>query len=285
MRRNFTTALALALSTFGWTNFTWADEPERRGPPPEVSDWNDNGWSLYVGGGGIYGPNWSGDDEYSAAVVPFLRVTKGDRFFASVQEGAGYAIIKNDNLNAGPLATLDFGRDEDGNNPFRVSGGDSTDLIGMGNISTTIALGAFADYKIGNFKFKAKAGKALGSHEGVTTELGLDFDKMVLGAGPPLFVTIGPRFKWADGNYNQAFYGITGTQALAAGLPQYEAKSGIISYGLGGSLIMPLSRDGLGITFFGSYDRLTGAAGESPLVILRGSKDQFFGGSALAYRF
>ena len=263
-----------------------ADEPDRQGPPSgPPGGLNDDGWSLFVGGGGFYAPNWSGDDEYSAAAVPFLRVTKGDVFFASVQEGAGLALIKNKQFRAGPLATIDFGRDEDGNNPFRISGNDSLDLVGLGNISTTVALGGFADYEMGDIKFKAKAGRAIGSHDGVTAELGADYDKRFFWNGPPLFVAIGPRVKWADQNYNQAYYGITDTQSTASGLDVFEAGSGIISYGVGGSLIMPLSRDGLAITFFGSYDRLTGDAANSPLVIERGSKDQFFGGSALAYRF
>lgn len=274
------TSMALAVPAF-------SDEPQPGGAPSDgpPSGFNDDGWSLYVGGGGFYGPNWSGDDEYSAAAVPFLRVTKGDVFFASVQEGAGFAVINNEKFRAGPLATLDFGRDEDGNNPFRVSGNDSLDLVGLGNISTTVALGGFADYEMGDIKFKAKAGRAVSAHEGVTAELGVDYDKSIFWNGPPLFIAFGPKVKWADGNYNQAFYGITQTQSDASGLTPFDAGSGIVGYGVGGSLIMPLTRSGLGITFFGSYERLTGDAAKSPLVIERGSKDQFFGGSALAYRF
>ncbi len=262
-----------------FTGSALADEPERRGPPPD-----DNGWSLYVGGGGFYAPNWSGDDEYSAAAVPFIRVTKGDRFFASVQEGMGYAIINDNGFRAGPLAAIDFGRDEDGNNPFRISGGESADLIGLGNISTTVALGGFVDYKVGDIKIKAKGGRALGAHEGLTAELGVDFDKTIMSVGPPLFVAIGPRLKWADDSYNQAFYGITTTQSIASGLSVYGADDGLISYGVGGSVLMPLSYT-MGITVFGSYDHLTGPAGDSPLVRERGSRDQFFGGAAIAYKF
>jgi len=71
---------------------------------------------------------------------------------------------------------------------------------------------------------------------------------------------------------------------VASELSEYAADGGIISYGLGGSVLMPLSYTA-GITLFGSYDRLTGAAADSPLVNERGSKDQLFGGAALAYKF
>lgn len=280
MRRYLPLILTLALATP-----VMADEPTRKGPPEGGGGWDDDGWSLYVGGGGFYSPNWSGDDEYSAAAVPFLRVTKGDVFFASVQEGAGFNVINKDGFKVGPLATLDFGRDEDGNNPFRLSGDDSVDLIGLGNVDFTVALGGFAEYKTGDIKFKAKAGRAVSSHEGVTAELGVDYDKQFFWNGPPLFVAVGPRIKWADDHYNQAYYGITAAQSAGSGLADFDAGSGIVGYGLGGSVIMPLTRSGLAITFFGNYERLTGAAADSPLIIERGSKDQFFGGSALAYRF
>jgi len=259
---------------------TVADDGQRRGPPQP-----DNGWSLFVGGGGFYAPTFSGDDEYAVSAVPFIRVTKGDVFFASVQEGAGYALINNKNgLRAGPLATIDFGRDEQGSSPFQITGGDNQDLVGLGNISTTVGLGGFAEYKFGDFKLKAKAVRAVSSHNGLTAELGVDFDKTITGFGPPLFVAVGPKINFADDNYNQAFYGITAQQSGASGLAEFQADSGILSYGVGGSLIMPLTYK-TAITLFGSYDRLTGDAAGSPLIRERGSADQFFGGAAIAYKF
>ena len=252
---------------------------ERGGPPPV-----DNGWSLFVGGGGFYAPTYSGDDDYALSAVPFLRVTKGDRFFASIQEGAGYAVINADGFKAGPLLTLDFGRDEDGSSPFRVSGDKSLDLVGLGNISTTLALGGFADYKVGDIKFKAKAGKALGSHEGLSGEIGIDYTKTIRGGGPPLIVAFGPQIKLADSKYMQAFYGITAGQAAASSLSAFDASGGIVSYGVGGSALMPLTQK-MSINVFGSYDRLAGDAADSPLVVQRGSADQVFIGSAVAYKF
>jgi len=274
MRRFLSLFISLILS-----GAALADEPERRGPPTE-----DDGWSLYVGGGGFYAPTFSGDDDYAASAVPFLRVTKGDVFFASVQEGAGLNLVNSGGFKAGPLATLDFGRDEEGSSPFQISGGNNDDLIGLGNVSATVALGGFAEYKTGDIKFKAKAGRAVSSHEGVTAEFGVDYDKDLFGFGPPLFIDIGPRVKWADENYNQAYYGISAAQSQAAGLPGFDTGSGIISYGIGGSVLMPLSYTA-GLTVFGSYDRLTGDAADSPLVTERGSADQFFGGAAVAYKF
>lgn len=254
-------------------------QSERRAPPPD-----DGGWNVYVGAGALISPTYSGDDDYTISAVPFLRVTKGDVFFASVQEGVGYALINDKGFRAGPLAQLDFGRDEDGSSPFRVSGDKTLDLLGLGKIDMSVSIGGFVDYKFGDFKIKAKAGHALGGHDGVTAQAGIDFDKRVMGVGPPLFFAVGPNIKYGDNDYTQAYYGITAQQSALSGLTEFDAGGGIVSYGVGGSVLMPLSYTA-GITLLGSYDRLTGDAADSPLVRDRGSRDQLFGGLAVAKKF
>lgn len=244
----------------------------------------DNGWSLYIGGGTFIAPTYSGDDDYAVMAVPYVRVTNGDKFFASIQEGAGYALINQDGFKAGPLATIDFGRDENGSSPFRISGNESTDLSGLGNINATIALGGFAEYKLDKVKIKAKVGQSISSHKGLTGQIGVDYNTTVMGFGPPLIIAIGPRLKIADKNYLQAYYGITTLQATSSGLSQNEAKSGIYSYGIGGNLLMPLTQKSA-LSVFGSFDHLTGSAGQSSLVTERGHRDQFFGGISAAYKF
>jgi len=245
----------------------------------------DEGWSVYLGGGVLYTPAYPGDDDHYLTAVPFIRVTKGDEFVASVQEGMRYAAVNDGGFKAGPMATLEFGRDEDGKNPFRVSGARTTDLLGLGDIDTSISLGAFAEYDAGEITFKASAGKALWAHDGVTGQIGADYRTVVKTGGPPLFFSAGPNLKFGDGKFSQAYFGITQAQALASGLPAFEADGGITSYGASGNLILPLSRGGDALLLLASYDRLTGDAGDSPLVRQRGSRDQFFTGLAAAKKF
>lgn len=247
---------------------------------------DDNGWDVYLGAGALYAPAFPGDDDYNLSAVPFFRITKGDRFFASVQEGAGYAAIDQDGFRAGPLAQIDFGRDEDGSSPFRVAGDRTTDLFGLGKIDFTVALGGFAEYDLGDFKLKVKAGQALGGHDGLTGQISFDYDTRIMGAGPPLFVTVGPNIKYGSENYAQAYYGITAAQSAGSGLTPYDAGGGITSYGIGGNILVPVARSGnAAIIVLGSYDRLTGDAADSPLVRSRGSRDQFFTGAAFARKF
>jgi len=252
----------------------------RPGPPAE-----DNGWSLYLGGGGFSAPTYSGSDSHSVSVVPFIRLTKGDQFFASVQEGAGLAIIDDGGFRAGPLAQLDFGRDETGNSPFQVSGDNSDDLIGMGQIDFTILLGGFAEYEFAkDMSVKGKIGRAVSSHDGLKGQISLDYSPRIMGIGPPLFVNVGPALKFGDQRYMQAYYGVTSAQSAASGLTESRASGGIESLGMSGSVLMPLSYSA-GLTIFGSYDRLLEDAADSPLVRERGSRNQLFGGAAIAYKF
>ncbi len=256
------------------------DQTRRPGPPAD-----DRGWSLYLGGGAFSAPTYSGSDSHSVSIVPFIRITKGDQIFASVQEGAGLAAINANGFRAGPLAQLDFGRDETGNSPFQISGDNSDDLIGMGKIDFTILLGGFAEYEIAeDLTVKGKIGQAVSSHDGLKGQVSLDYSPRILGIGPPLFVNVGPSLKFGDQKYMQAYYGVTSAQSAASGLTESRANGGIESIGLGGSVLMPLSYTA-GLTVFGSYDRLLEDAADSPLVRERGSRNQLFGGAAIAYKF
>ncbi len=260
----------------------FAEAQNRPGPPGSKPD----GWSFYVGGGMLYAPSYLGDNDYQLSAVPYIRVTKGDRFFASVQEGVGYSLINNENFRAGPLAQLEFGRDENGSSPFRISGERTKDLIGLGDIDTSVSIGGFAEYDFGNFELKVTAGHALGGHDGAKAEISFEYDKRVMTGGPPLFITLGPNVVWADNKFLDANFGVSAAQALASGLAENNPSSGIYSYGASGNILLPVSRKGnAALVLIGSYDRLTGDAADAPLVTGRGSRDQFFTGLAFARKF
>lgn len=251
--------------------------------PPAAEYEAPTGLSINIGAGAILSPNYNGDDAYSLSSVPFIRVTKDDTFFASVETGMGYAVINQDGFRAGPLAQIDFGRNEDGEGPFRITGSSTNDLIGLGDIDTTVSLGGFADYKVGDITAAIKAGQALGGHDGLTGEISLTYNPILRDLGPPIFLSVGPRITYGDADYTQSFFGVTPAQSLASGLPAYNTGGGIESYGMGGLAIVPLSRKA-SVTFIGSYNRLTGDAADSPLVRQRGSKDQLFFGVIAAYK-
>ena len=247
--------------------------------PPE-------GWQVTVGAGSLYAPTYEGDDDYAVSVLPNLQFKYGDTFFASVQDGVGYNLIRSEKLTAGPIGRVVFSRDEDGDQAFAVSGGGTNDLLGLGDVETSIELGGFLRYRSGPWSAGAELRQAVSGHEGLVLDLNAGAGGVVKGFGPPIIWTAGPRATIVDENYTSAYFGVTPAQSAASGLPVYAAGGGASSFGVGALGIIPLDRDfKWSVVAFAGYDRLTGDAGDSPLVTLRGDADQFSAGVFLSYTF
>lgn len=241
------------------------------------------GWGLTLGAGALTAPTYEGDDSYRVSILPNIQVTYGDDFFASVQEGVGYRFINEDTVRVGPIGRLKFSRGEDGDQPFAVTGEDTTDLRGLGEVDTTFELGGFVEYEIGGVTLGAEARKAISGHDGAVLDLDASWSGRSMAFGPPLIWSFGPRVRVVDDTYTTAYFGVTPAQSAAAGLPVYTAGGGVFSYGLGGTAILPLD-DRWTMVAFASYEKLAGDAADSPLVQLRGSEGQGTLGIFLSYR-
>ncbi len=249
--------------------------------PPEPPD----GWSLSVGAGTLVSPAYRGDDDYRPSLLPNIEIAYGDDFFASVQEGVGYNVVNGEGLRLGPIARIEFSRDADGSQPFAIAGDRTTDLIGLGDVATTIELGGFAEVDIGPLTATVEARQAVNGHDGFVADAGLRYGGRSFAFGPPIIYSLGPRMRVVDGRYNSAYFGVTPAQSLASGLPVYDADGGVHSVGAGATFILPLSRDNkMSAVFIAGYDRLTGDAGDAPLVQLRGSRNQASVGLFFSYR-
>lgn len=242
------------------------------------------GWSLALGGGSLFAPSYEGDDDYRLSLLPNIKVTYGDRFFASVQDGVGYNVISSERLRVGPIARVRFSRQEDGDQAFAISGERTTDLVGLGDVATTAELGGFIEYDFGAISAEFELRQGVNGHEGLVAEAGLSYGARSFALGPPLIFSFGPRVKFADSNYNSAYFDVTPAQSLASGLPAYDAGGGLHSYGVGATVILPLTRDNsISAVMIAGYDRLTGDVGDAPLVRLRGSRNQGVVGLFLSY--
>lgn len=89
---------------------------------------------------------------------------------------------------------------------------------------------------------------------------------------------------WADYHYS-----ITPAGSAASGLPVYQAKGGMKSWGLrlfsGYDLDGNLLNGGFSLVAGVSYTRLAGSAAATPITSLRGSRDQWAAAAGLAYVF
>ena len=243
------------------------------------------GWGLSLGAGTLVSPTYEGDNSSRVSILPSIQLSYGDEFFASVENGVGYRVINSPTLRAGPIGRIKFSRDEDGNGPFGVAGEDTDDLRGLGEVDTTFELGGFVEYDIGPITLGAEARKAVSGHDGAVLELDAKWSGTNFAFGPPIIWSAGPRLKIVDDTYTQAYFGVSASQSLASGLPQFQAGGGLYSYGVGATAIIPLDGDSTWTAVvFAGYDRLTGDAADNPLVQLRGSEDQASLGVFLSYR-
>lgn len=244
----------------------------------------DKGWEVTVMAGTVLTPTYLGDDEYQVVAFPNVRVTYSDRFFASLGEGIGYNVINGNGWRIGPLVKYNFGRDEDGSNPLSLSGDDTKDLIGLGDVDPTAEIGGFVEYEHGPFKGKVELRFGAGGHEGFIGEAEVKYSGMHYIGQLPIIYSLGPKIVFGDDKYNSAFFDVNAQQSAASGLSQFDAGAGLISFGIHGSLAVPLS-DKMAIVGFAGYDQLTGDVGDSSLVRERGSKDQGSVGILMSYKF
>lgn len=241
-------------------------------------------WNLSVGAGLLFGPSYLGDDAYQLSAVPNIRVTYGDDFFASVRGGAGYNAIKRSAWRAGPIAAYDFGRDEDGGGPFVIAGDDTDDLDGLGDVDGTIEVGGFLEYDTRPLNARIEIRQGLNGHEGLIGELSLRTGARLVVADRPVIIRVGPDVTLVDDAYNDTFFGVDAGQSAASGLDAFDADGGLLSYGLGSTVVMPFNDHVAAVTFLG-YRRLAGDAADSSLVEDRGSPDQVTAGFFLNYSF
>jgi MipA family protein len=227
-------------------------------------------WRISVGAAAILRPEWDGAKDQDWLVVPDLDVRWKDKFFASVRTGVGWNLINESGLRVGPYAKLKFGRDES----------DDAALRGLGDVEATVEVGGFADWAFGPVRASFEVRQGVNGHDGLVMEAGADLRARLT---PELFASIGPRVRWGDDDYTQTYFGVTPQQATRSGLPAFRAEGGVESVAVNVSLAWrPNER--LVVTAFAERGELDGDAALSPLVRLRGEKEQERFGVAIGWR-
>jgi MipA family protein len=253
-------------------------------PAGEPSASSPMGWRFRVGAGALYAPAFAGSKDYQVIAFPNLKLEFKDLFFMSVKDGVGYNLIHADGWRIGPIVKYEFERKEDGSSPFRVGGKKTTALTGLGNVDGTLECGGFVEYSDEPFIFKVEIRQGVNGHKGIIGEASINYAGAIKRSGPPIFYALGPRATFADSDYSNAYFGIDQTQSLNSGLNRYAAGGGLVSYGVGGFMSMPVYGP-VSVSVFGGYDRLGSEVADSPLVSQRGSENQCAIGLSVIYKF
>ena len=238
--------------------------------------------NIRLGLGPSMTPHYEGDDKYKFSVIPAIslryqnlvevnnnevRVIAFNRLFNS---DAGNDVTGN--LRIGPTVSVDFGRDEE----------DSPDLTGLGDVGTSLELGAFVSYTQGPMRLRARARHDITSgHGGGTVRLDAAYTVFQTA---PVALGVNVTSTWATGKYMRSYFGVTPAQSAASGLPVFDANSGFKDVGVELTSNYIFASQWALVSNVG-YKRLMGDAKNSPLVRQRGSANQMAFQAFVVYSF
>lgn len=247
----------------------------QNGPAPIVSSIQGN----YVGVAVGIVPDFQGSDDGSFGIAPVMRLELGNRRNVELLGNTlSVNLSTSDHFSFGPAALYRPGRDSGVDNPV---------IAQARKIDDAVELGAYASYNWfinNNFRNRfVLAGNFLhdvsGTHNGyVATVAARYWDD--LAEWIDLGLDISARFVSDD--YSQTYFGVDTANSLATGLPVFSADGGLGGLRVTPSLFFHLSPHwhvGAGLR----WERLTGSAADSPIVLQEGSKNQFYAGIGIAY--
>ena len=256
------------------------------------------GSTLILGAGLRYAPDYAGSDDYKVSPLPLINYKWTDD--DAGQPNSGYAFQWGpmdlsvgfpDGIDVGvarlarPTRNLTLrlgagyrgGRDEDDNDALDGMGA----IDGQGILRVTLADEPANPRGLGTFyglRFEADAtdetnGNTLSFYAGHKLALSED-----------VTLALSAYADWANENYMQSYFGVSGKQAAHSSHQRFDASSGIAEVGLKARVNWSLTEHWMLIGNAG-YSRLTGDAADSPLVDDEGAADQFSVVTGLVYRF
>ena len=231
-------------------------------------------WTVTLGVEGRYLPAFEGSDAYEFFPFPLFDVRRAGTpaRFRSPRDGASIGIWETDKFRFGPTLKVKLPRDQD----------DHADLRGLGDVDWAVELGVFAEYWPRDWlRGRVELRQGIGGHDGLVADVLAD---VVVPVTPKLTLSAGPRLSIESKEAVSPYFSITSVQSAASGLPVYDAGGGVHAYGAGAQARYQWNTRWASHVFV-EYKRLAGDAADSPLVVQRGTKDQFQVGIGLSYSF
>ncbi len=124
-------------------------------------------WTVMVGVGGEYKPDFEGANRSMLSPVPIFSIRRAGSAeqFRGPRDGASIALIDFGDLRAGPVGKFVASRKA---NNF-------TELNGLGDIGATVELGGFLEYfPVDWFRTRVETRQGFGGHHGVVADFSAD---------------------------------------------------------------------------------------------------------------
>ena len=247
-----------------------AAEPDTRlySPTPAYD------WTVTIGGEGRIEPIFQGSKRDVLLPYPILAVRRfgTPEPFRGPRDGVGIGLFGGSSFQVGPVGQLKLPRRES------LDGA----LQGLGNVPWALELGVFAEYWwVPWLRTRVEIRQGFNGHHGIVSDLFVD---AVVPVGAQWTLSGGPRVTFATTPATGPYFGIDAAQSAASGLPIFDAKGGVHSVGAG-TQARYFWTPQFATHAFLEYERLTGDAASSPLVVQRGTPDQLTIGFGATHSF
>lgn len=235
---------------------------------------------ITLGSYGVYSPRSEGSKQYRFSPSPIIGWRReSDRQWLDLpRDGIDYTLIETERFRFGPVGAFRF--QTDNGSPaargFRRVGKNSD------SIDLSVEAGAFAEYyPVQWLRTRVELRESVIGASGLIGSVSAD---MIWRPDPTWTVAAGPRITLADSRFMHDYYSVTPAQSTTSGLPVYSASAGVRSVGVG-AFAKHLLTSQIAVQGFAEYEHLTGGAGESPVIVTRGTRDQVSVGLGLSYTF
>jgi outer membrane protein len=232
-------------------------------------------WTVTVGANAIGQPAFEGARTTAFTATPILSIDRAggsSQRFRSQRDSPSIALVDYEGFSAGPAIKLRGARTVNGH----------PELNGLGDVGLAVEVGGFVQYfPVDWFRLRSEIRRGFGGHDGVVADFSAD---VIVPVWQRLTFSAGPRFSAQSTAATAPYFGITAAQALASGLPMFDAKGGAHSVGAGSQLRYQITPQWETHAYL-EYDRLLGDAAASPLVTQRGSPNQVSFGVGASYAF
>jgi len=221
-------------------------------------------WTVTLGAEGRDEPQFQGSSRERLRPYPIFAVRRygAPEPFRGPRDGLDVAVIDEGKYQVGPVGQLVWSQRDKA---------DLQSVRSLGNVPWAAEVGIFAQYWwVPWLRTRIEVRQSFNGHHGIVSDIMTD---AIVPVSPRWTLSAGPRLTLATTPAISPYFSITPIQSLASGLPVFDAKGGIRSFGAGAQARY-LWTPQLATHAFIEYERLNGDAAGSPLVTQRGSPDQ-----------
>ncbi len=213
-------------------------------------------WREVAGVAADLQPAYDGARAYRVLGGPVVNVQYRDIAFASTGEGVGFNFLRGAYYRVGAAVSYDLGR---------IERDDYTNLRGFGNISAAPVAKIFASYVLSKdfpMVVRIDVRDLLGGANGAVADFGAYLP--LPGSSKYFVMFAGPSVTLATHHFMQSEFGVTPSESLASGHPEFDPRAGLETAGMGFSSTKFFGDHWL-LNLDGAFSKLLGSAGSSPI--------------------